>query len=459
MKPLLKKETIFNGWRTYLLLQVRYLLPLLASVIIVLYIIVIRPYLMPNMKTVPIELGLALILIFSLIVAIATLFTLSLITIFIAIYTRKKAKIVTWLLRLRKQLIVIAILLFVNIISILCSQWMAYTPPILGDNGKSLVDSVAILEKVTLGNSQQWISIRGKNKNNPLLLFLAGGPGGSQLAATRINLEKLEDNYVVVNWDQPGAGKSMNAVPLQLITPQRYISDGLELTQYLCKRFKQKKIYVLGESWGSALGITLVQRSPELFSAFIGTAQMVEFVETDIRMYDLVLKIAKDREDANQIEKIKEQGKPPYYGKGMVWKFATLSQYLSKYMMKNPEIERQGYNTIGEIGGPEYGLYDKVNWILGLTTTFDHVYPQLYNVDLRKQALKLEVPVYFMEGRYDVNASSALVEEYFNLLIAPSKELIWFEHSGHEPWRNEPEKLVDLMVNSVLKETKIKYGD
>ncbi|MPQ34031.1 alpha/beta fold hydrolase [Clostridium estertheticum] len=362
----------------------------------------------------------------------------------------------TWLLKLRKQLIVIVALLFVNIISILCSQWMAYTPPILGENCKPLVGSIAVLEKVTLGDSDQWITIRGKNRNNPVLLFLAGGPGGTQLAATREQLKKLEDNYVVVNWEQPGAGKSMKAIPLKSITPERYISDGHELTQYLCQRFKQKKIYVLGESWGSALGILLVQRYPELFSAFIGTGQMVEFVKTDVRMYNLVLKIAKERGDIKQIEKMKNQGLPPYYGKGMVWKFSTLSQYLTKYMTKNPEIERPGYNTLSEIGGTEYGLYDKVSWMLGLVTTFNQVYPQLYNIDLSKQAIKLDVPVYFMIGRHDVNASPEMAEEYFNAIKAPHKEFIWFEHSGHDPWRNEPDKFVDLMVNLVLKETKIK---
>ncbi|MCB2361452.1 alpha/beta fold hydrolase [Clostridium estertheticum] len=369
---------------------------------------------------------------------------------------KKQAKIMTWLLKLRKQLIVIVALLFVNIISILCSQWMAYTPPILGENCKPLVGSIAVLEKVTLGDSDQWITIRGKNRNNPVLLFLAGGPGGTQLAATREQLKKLEDNYVVVNWEQPGAGKSMKAIPLKSITPERYISDGHELTQYLCQRFKQKKIYVLGESWGSALGILLVQRYPELFSAFIGTGQMVEFVKTDVRMYNLVLKIAKERGDIKQIEKMKNQGLPPYYGKGMVWKFSTLSQYLTKYMTKNPEIERPGYNTLSEIGGTEYGLYDKVSWMLGLVTTFNQVYPQLYNIDLSKQAIKLDVPVYFMIGRHDVNASPEMAEEYFNAIKAPHKEFIWFEHSGHDPWRNEPDKFVDLMVNLVLKETKIK---
>ena len=225
---------------------------------------------------------------------------------------------------------------------------------------------------------------------------------------------------------------------------------------YLCQRFKQKKIYVLGESWGSALGILLVQRYPELFSAFIGTGQMVAFAETEVRDYELALKMAKEQRDTKLVEKLKKQGLPPYYGKDVVWKVFSYNQYLHDYMTKNPKIERPGYNTFRDLAGPEYGLYDKVNFLLGLVTTFTHVYPQLYNVDLRKQAIKLAVPVYFVEGRHDIDAPPALTEEYFNALKAPHKEFIWFEHSGHSPWINERDKFVDWMVNLVLKETKIK---
>lgn len=222
----------------------------------------------------------------------------------------------------------------------------------------------------------------------------------------------------------------------------------------MCKRFKQKKIYVIGESWGSALGLLLIQRYPKLYHAFIGTGQMVSFSQTEIRNYELALKMAKDQGDATLIEKLKKQGMPPYYGKGVVWKVMAYTQYLGDNMTINPEIDKSGYTTLRDLAGPEYGLYDKANFLIGLVTTFNQVYPQLYNVDFRKQAVKLDVPMYFMEGRHDINAPPALTQEYFNVLKAPHKEFIWFEHSGHSPWINERDKFIDLMVNSVLKQTK-----
>jgi pimeloyl-ACP methyl ester carboxylesterase len=336
---------------------------------------------------------------------------------------------------------------------ILGTQWTAYTPPILDQDGKPLLGSITSLETVTLGDSKQWISIRGKDINKPVLLFLAGGPGGTQLAATRIQLKGLEDHFVVVNWEQPGAGKSYNSVPRNSLTPERYINDAHTLTEYLCHRFDEEKIYVVGESWGSVLGIWLVQRYPERFHAFVGTGQMVDFKETEIIDYELAIKLAGEEGNTKLVEKLKKQGIPPYYGDDVTLKGATYLMYLSAYMTKNPDIHRPGYQTLTDMAGPEYGLYDKVNYVLGVLNTFNHVYQQLYDFDLRKQAVKLEVPVYILQGRHDINAPAVLVEEYFEKLQAPKKELIWFEHSGHSPWINERERFVDTLVNVVLKNT------
>ncbi len=105
------------------------------------------------------------------------------------------------------------------------------------------------------------------------------------------------------------------------------------------------------------------------------------------------------------------------------------------------------------MAGQEYGLYDKLNYVRGALDTLNAVYPQLWDVDLRLQAAQLEVPVYILKGRHDVNAPTALTEEYSQLLSAPHKELIWFEHSGHNPWISEPAEFVNVMVNTVLAQT------
>jgi pimeloyl-ACP methyl ester carboxylesterase len=349
--------------------------------------------------------------------------------------------------------LLLAGVIVVSIIAVLVSQSFATTPLILDANGNTIPGSIATLEKVNLNGSQQWISIRGKDVNKPVLLFLAGGPGGSQLVTERRALAGLEDHFVVVNWEQPGAGKSFEAVERSTLTPERYISDGLALVSYLRERFDDEKVYVLGESWGSALGIWMVQREPESFHAFIGTGQMVAFLETDLMCYDFALKLAQERGDTEKITKLQKQGPPPYYGKGMSLKEAVYLMDTFNYMNQNPAIADDGFDTFQDLAGSEYGLYDKVSWFRGVLETLDIVYPQLWEVDFRTQAPQLEVPVYFLIGRHDVNAPPVLTEEYYELLNAPHKELIWFEHSGHNPWVTESVRFVDVTVNKILVET------
>jgi len=342
--------------------------------------------------------------------------------------------------------------ILVSVAAVWLSQIFATTPPITDAQGNVVPGSIASLERVQLGDSEQWVSIRGRDANNPVLLFLAGGPGGSQLTTARHALNGLEDHFVVVNWEQPGAGKSFDAVERSTLTPKRYISDGHELVLYLRERFGVDKVYVLGESWGSALGIMLVQRYPNLFHAHIGTAQMVAFLETDLVCYEFALSWAQEQGDTQKVARLQEQGPPPYYGEGVAWKQVTYLKDTYAYMNQNPAIIG-GFNTPRDLASPEYGLIDKVNWARGPLDTLGVVYPHLWDVDFREQATRLEVPVYFLIGRHDVNAPPALVEEYYDLLDAPHKELVWFERSGHTPWTSEPDKFVEVMVNTVLAQT------
>jgi pimeloyl-ACP methyl ester carboxylesterase len=129
-----------------------------------------------------------------------------------------------------------------------------------------------------------------------------------------------------------------------------------------------------------------------------------------------------------------------------------LSKYRNEH--QNSAIAKPKFNILFElITSSEYGLYDKVNLSRGELETVGVVFSQLWGVDFRQQATSLKVPVYFVIGRHDGTTSPKLTEEYFNLLSAPHKELIWFEHSGHGPWMNESAKFVDVMVNKVLTST------
>ncbi len=321
----------------------------------------------------------------------------------------------------------------------LLSQLTATTPPIDGDN------SIAELIKVELNGESQWINIRGIDQNAEVLLFLAGGPGGSQLASVRHELPELESEFVVVGWDQPGSAKTFNlGSDLEVAD---YIKDGLALTEYLCERFNKEKIYVVGESWGSALGVMMASERPERFHALVSAAQMVDFLETELIDYSKALELSTSKGDTEKMIKLLENGAPPYYGDDVTWKIAEYISYLGHEMDNNPKIVNPGYDTLRDIFSVEYGIIDKINYVRGIIQTFNRVYPQLYKVDLRVSYKTLDVPVKFIIGRHDINAPSELSEDYFKKLNAPSKEWIWFENSGHSPWINESDKFINEIKN------------
>lgn len=368
---------------------------------------------------------------------------------FVAMKIRKKAN-QKRIIPLKKAALFLVTVVILNVGLVLISQFTAFTPRIVDENGNTPANSIAELTKLEFGGRKQWVSLRGWDKNNPVLLFLAGGPGGTQMAAVRHELADLEKHFVVVNWDQPGSGKSYYAEKTQNITVDTYIQDGHALTEYLKERFSQEKIYLVGESWGSALGIFLVEKYPESYHAFIGTGQMIDFAETERMDYARAIEIAENNGDIALIKKLKANGEPPYYGKDVTWKSALYLNYLSAYMASNPEIHNPGYNTFQDLASFEYGLLDKMNFFRGIINTFNDVYQQLYEIDLREDYNQLDVPVYFFLGRHDVNAPTVFVEEYERILDAPDKGIVWFEHSGHSPWINERDQFVKEVLTCFL---------
>lgn len=342
----------------------------------------------------------------------------------------------------------------IAMLAVFLSQHFALTPPITDEDGNVIPGSIATLESVELNGSTQWMTIRGHTEDLPVLLFLSGGPGGSELAMTRRYLPELEEHFIVVNWDQPGVGKSYNAVPQDQLTPERFVEDGHALTLYLRERFDEDKIYIFGESWGSILGVWLVQQHPELYHALVTTGQMVAPVANDIEMYEFALERATELGRTDLVETLRRNQPPPYARDELLGKFQAMNGIVNDYMDAHAHGEGTGHNLVFDsMGAPEYGLLDKVYWGLSLLNTFPHVYSQLDDVDLRKQASMLDVPVYFIKGRWDINASNALAEDYFELLDAPHEEWFWFEDSAHTPSWDEPSRFTDVMVNTVLAQT------
>jgi pimeloyl-ACP methyl ester carboxylesterase len=331
----------------------------------------------------------------------------------------------------------------------------AYTSPIKDAFGKPLPGSIASLEKINLGGVDQCILIRGIKIDNPVLLFLHGGPGTSELGLFRkFNIPSLEEHFTVVLWDQRGAGKSYPAInPLSGMNIEQFISDTHELTNHLCKRFDKEKIYLAGHSWGSALGVLTVQKYPELYHAYIGIGQVVNMSEGEKISYEWTLEQAAKANDLKSIRTLQEMGTPPYSGN---WQSKTITQrrLLGKYGGEVYGNPRGGFPvTIKSLFSvTEYNWMDRINFFRGIFASMRILWPQIMKINLMEQAPELNVPVFFLEGRHDYEAPSLLAGKYFNMLKAPEKELIWFENSAHFINTEETEKFNRVFIDMIKSE-------
>jgi pimeloyl-ACP methyl ester carboxylesterase len=314
------------------------------------------------------------------------------------------------------------------------------TAPILGVDGRPLPGSVAELTTVRLGGQDQAMMIRGRSIESPVLLYLAGGPGGTDLGAMRADVG-LEQDFVVVTWDQRGVGKSYSALdPVKTMTVDQAVADTIELTNYLRDRFDEERIYVVGNSWGSFLGTMAAHQRPDLYHAFIGTGQMVNTVATDTMFYEDTLAWAERNGDTARVAQLRENGPPPY---------ANLLDYelaLSAEHDWNPYPELDASKELPfNLFVPENSLMDKANGLRSFLDTFSVLYPQLDEIDFRRDLRELQVPVYLVLGTHEARGRAVPANEWFELLEAPTKELVIFEHSGHRPQFEEPDVFAALM--------------
>ncbi len=328
----------------------------------------------------------------------------------------------------------------------------ANTASIRDADGDRLERSIAELIRVDIGGHDLAMMIRGSDTDNPVLLYLAGGPGGSELGAMRNHLSELERNFVVVTWDQRGTGKSYTEIePTATLTFDNALADTIEVTEYLRTRFGEDSIYLLGQSYGTFLGVRVVQQHPELYTAFIGAGQMVSARETDRIFYADTLTWARDTGDDGLVDTLTRLGPPPY---------DTLLD-LEATLAHEHEVYPYDHSTNAEGEGgfsenflvPEYTLVEQVHLLGGFLDTFNFIYPQIQDIDLRTDAVSVDVPVFFVQGAHEADGRAEPFAEWYSMLTAPSKDLVVFDTSGHRPLFEQPDVFVSYMVDTVLAET------
>lgn len=322
---------------------------------------------------------------------------------------------------------------------------LGHTKPFSGPDGTVLPNSVADAKYLRLGGVDQWVVIRGENVANPPLIVLHGGPGMSEMGFFRHFNAPLERHFIVVHWDQRGTGKSFDRdIPRSSMTLEQFVADLDELVDIVCQRFGKEKVAILGHSWGSALGAIYAARFPERVSVYVGAAQIGDSAAGESLSYAFGLAEAERLRDEQALKKLQAIGPPPYPAKSVFVERSVVSRLDGQ--MRLGILWRAGRALFGR---PESSILDLPNLVRGFAFTLDAMWADVSKLNLLKLVPTLKMPVVIFVGRRDHWVPPETTVAYFNALAAPSKQLVWFEHSGHEAFVDEPEKFNSTMVELV----------
>ena len=356
-----------------------------------------------------------------------------------------------WLGRI--MLIIAAVILggIVLIVGILLISSSGSPEPILDEDGNILTGSISEKIFVEINGVKQGMFIKSKNGQNPVLLYLHGGM--PEYFLTNKYPATLEDYFTVVWWEQRGSGISYSEnIPQETINLEQFISDTIEMTNYLRDRFGKEKIYLMGHSGGTFIGIQTAARAPELYYAYIGMAQMTYQLESEKLAYDYMLQVTTDTGNRKLKEKLEENpvtienGIPESYNvirDGAMHSLGIGTTHQMKSVITGiflPSLMNRGYTFM-----------EKINMWRGKSKSgISSLWSEMMDIDLRTQIFSLEIPVYFFNGIYDYTVSSSMAEEYFKDIHAPIKGFYWFEQSAHSPLFEEPEKVRTIIQEDIL---------
>lgn len=306
------------------------------------------------------------------------------------------------------------------------------------------------LERIDVRGDRQWIFLRGEDQSAPVLLVLHGGPGSAQLPITRHFDRGLVKHFVVAHWDQPGAGKSLgwDLRPGPLVL-DRYVEDAIAVAEHLRARLGRARVVLLGHSWGTVVGTRAVALRPELFHAWVSVGTDAIPAQAEEIGYRWVLGRARSAQHQEAVEALEKIGPPPYQS---LLEVKTERDWLEVFGGASHRPEREPGYLRRALASPEYSSLDLVRLVVGnLIGPAATLWSYLETVNLLAQAPRLEVPVFFLQGRHDYNTPGELVERYYEVLEAPrGKHLIWFEESAHRPHLEETGKFTRVLIEEVL---------
>jgi len=342
---------------------------------------------------------------------------------------------------------------------------IAATPPhaestpnphkILAEVGK-IVSSNGIDEAkaVEIGGIRQWITVRGRDRHNPILLVLHGGPAAPDLPNRYLFESPWTDYFTVVEWDQRGSGKTYELNDPEKVAPnmhaERMVQDAEELVAYLRTTYIKNKIFAVGHSWGTILGLNLAARRPDWLYAYIGVGQIINMREAERICYDWVLNTARKAGDAQAVKELEAIAPYPEPNGALPLEKINVERKWSVHY-GGLTYGRDSYDfwENAEEISPDYSEADFKAIDAGSAFSLPKLLPEMAGVDFTK-VTRLNCPVLIFAGRHDYTTPSEPVRRWFDRLQAPSKRWVWFENSAHMIWAEEPGRVLVNLVQFAL---------
>ncbi|MFZ6009901.1 MAG: alpha/beta fold hydrolase [Bacteroidota bacterium] len=281
---------------------------------------------------------------------------------------------------------------------------------------------------ITIGGIKQYISFRGNDDTKPLLLFLHGGPGGSVMSYAHKFTARLQENFIVVQWDQREAGETLklNSSPLPL-SLSLFENDTHEMIDSLLKRFHRQKLYLVGHSWGTVLGFDIAKKIPDRLYAFVAISPVINQLESERIILSKMKEKAKSQQEIEELDQIKipfETWEDLYYHRK--WLFAFNGQTVRSFSKSFAS-----------------------NW----AATWLHAWNEAASINLMESLPAIRCPVYFFIGTKDYQTNFKIAEDYFNKVQAPKKQIYWFEQTGHSIPSAQPRLMQEIIVEKIFPET------
>lgn len=330
-------------------------------------------------------------------------------------------------------------LVLLLLIALFLPTWTAH---VKGNN------SINALEQVEINGSSHEIMIRGHDKNNPVIIFVHGGPGSSEIPYAKKYQDLLEKNFTVVNYDQRASGKSYHFFEdYSNLSSDLLVDDLLAMTDYISERLGKEKVILIGHSYGTYIGMQAAYKAPQKYEAYVGIGQMSDTVQSELDSLNYVMNKAKEAGNTDDISAL--QG---VRGKIIKGETFTPRNFVLKYGGGARGIDSPDGDNLGMLLSSEYNLLDVIGYNYGISYSQETLLKEVLKEPLPTKITELKLPCYFVMGKYDYMTSSHAAKDYFDKLKADNKEFIAFHHSAHYPQFEEKEKFYKWMCDTFLKQ-------